>query len=381
LTTQKIRILTTASKTNDGYSRLTEVEAYAATPAGATSTASVQWLVTDHLGTPRLIADASGSLSAMTRHDYMPFGEEAGAGVGGRTTAQGYSQADGMRQGFTGYEHDPETQLEFAQARFYASVQGRFISPDDFLNDTRVNDPASWNLYLYARNNPLTYVDPTGEEIYNKNLSNDEQKLLIDDLKDKTGYQSIYFDKSNELVIDAAAGFKGGSAAARTLLSDAVNTTDIRFNLTSVDTKSVAFAQVDAGTLKVDGTGKRVGQTEFDVRLDFKDYNQLQGDKEAIAAFSIGLGALHEIAHKLYTTSGILDTPNSDTNPGPVENRYINPIRQQLGLAARVYYSSKPVSAALKSFYPSGGDQLLFRLNGKDKMLLWQSDKVGGKIK
>jgi hypothetical protein len=98
LTTQKIRILTTASKTNDGYSRLTEVEAYAATPTGADS-ASVQWLVTDHLGTPRLIADASGSLSAMTRHDYMPFGEEIGAGVGGRTQARGYSQIHNIRQG------------------------------------------------------------------------------------------------------------------------------------------------------------------------------------------------------------------------------------------------------------------------------------------
>jgi hypothetical protein len=69
---------------------LTEIEAYQSVPDAAND--RVQWLITDHLGTPRLLADLSGSLAGMTRHDYLPFGEEAGAGVGGRTTAQGYSQ-------------------------------------------------------------------------------------------------------------------------------------------------------------------------------------------------------------------------------------------------------------------------------------------------
>jgi hypothetical protein len=34
------------------------------------------------------------------RHDYLPFGEELFAGVGSRTTAQGYA-ADAVRQKFT----------------------------------------------------------------------------------------------------------------------------------------------------------------------------------------------------------------------------------------------------------------------------------------
>ena len=39
----------------------------------------------------------------MTRHDYLPFGEEISAGVGGRTTSQGYiGNADGVKQHFTG---------------------------------------------------------------------------------------------------------------------------------------------------------------------------------------------------------------------------------------------------------------------------------------
>ena len=49
------------------------------------------WLIADQLGTPRMIANKSGSLSSVKRHDYLPFGEELSAGTGGRTTTQGYT--------------------------------------------------------------------------------------------------------------------------------------------------------------------------------------------------------------------------------------------------------------------------------------------------
>jgi hypothetical protein len=51
----------------------------------------------------------------------MPFGEEIYAGVGARTTALKYSVSgtDKIRQHFTGYEKDDETQLDFAEARMY----------------------------------------------------------------------------------------------------------------------------------------------------------------------------------------------------------------------------------------------------------------------
>jgi hypothetical protein len=40
---------------------------------------------------------------------------------------------------------------------------GRFVSPDAFWKDSHPEDPQSWDEYTYARNNPLKYVDPTGE--------------------------------------------------------------------------------------------------------------------------------------------------------------------------------------------------------------------------
>jgi RHS repeat-associated protein len=129
----------------------------------AGSTTKIQWLVTDQLGTPRMIFDQSGTLANTKRHDYLPFGEELFAGTGGRTTAQGYGSNDGIRQQFTSKERDVETGLDYFLARHYSSTQGRFTSPDQPLMDQEEGDPQSWNLYSYVRNNPLKFTDPTGE--------------------------------------------------------------------------------------------------------------------------------------------------------------------------------------------------------------------------
>jgi len=119
------------------------------------------WLVADQLGTPRMVVNKSGSLASVKRHDYLPFGEELYAGVGGRTTTQGYT-GDSVRQKFTGYERDNETGLDYAKARHLGSMTGRFVSPDPLMASAKPSIPQSWNRYTYVLNNPLKFVDPTG---------------------------------------------------------------------------------------------------------------------------------------------------------------------------------------------------------------------------
>lgn len=82
-----------------------------------TANPQTSYLTTDHLGSPRVITDQNGNVTS--RRDFMPFGEEIGAGVGARTTGQKYSVSgsDNIRKRFTGYEKDDESRLEFAQAR------------------------------------------------------------------------------------------------------------------------------------------------------------------------------------------------------------------------------------------------------------------------
>lgn len=93
--------------------------------SGNLGVVTTRWLVTDHLGTPRIIADQTGSLAGIRRHDYLPFGEELYAGQFGRTPGTGYT-ADGIRQKFTAKER--ETGLDFFGARYFANLQGRFTA-------------------------------------------------------------------------------------------------------------------------------------------------------------------------------------------------------------------------------------------------------------
>jgi len=89
---------------------------------------NVRWTVADALGTPRIVADKTGSMSGITRHDYLPFGEELFVGMGNgsiRTTGMGYANGgtlDGIRKKFGDYERVSETGLDFVQFRHYGSL-------------------------------------------------------------------------------------------------------------------------------------------------------------------------------------------------------------------------------------------------------------------
>lgn len=119
-------------------------------------------MTTDHLGSPRIATDQAGQV--VSCHDYMPFGEEIYAGVGGRTAGMKYSltTADHVRQRFTGYEKDDETGLDFAQARMYQNRHGRFTAPDPLLASADGTNPQTFNRYSYTGNNPINYIDPSG---------------------------------------------------------------------------------------------------------------------------------------------------------------------------------------------------------------------------
>ena len=62
---------------------------------------------------------------------------------------------------FTGEQFDNEIGLNYNRARYYDPNTGRFISRDPFegFNDM----PVTLHDYLYAGNNPINFVDPSGE--------------------------------------------------------------------------------------------------------------------------------------------------------------------------------------------------------------------------
>ncbi len=121
----------------------------------------VSYTTADHLGSPRVLTDENGQV--MSRRDFHPFGEEI-MGSGGRTQGLNYT-ADDVRQKFTGYERDDESSLDFAEARMYSPVQGRFGTCDPvYISKAHPGNPQRWNAYVYVFNNPLNKVDPDGRK-------------------------------------------------------------------------------------------------------------------------------------------------------------------------------------------------------------------------
>lgn len=120
------------------------------TVVAAQADAKVSYLTSDNLGTPRINTDANGL--TISGHDYMPFGEEVNRGYVG----------DGVRKQFTSYERDIESELDFAQARYYNFSHGRFTGVDPLRESAKAENPQTWNRYSYSYNNPLRFTDPSG---------------------------------------------------------------------------------------------------------------------------------------------------------------------------------------------------------------------------
>jgi RHS repeat-associated protein len=102
-----------------------------------------------------------------------------------------------MLSEFTGKERDSETGLDYFGARYFSSAQGRFSSPDKPFNDQMESDPQSWNLYSYVRNNPLRFIDQTGNDCV---------------------YASTYDEKAGTVVVETGScSQKGGTYVAGTV--------------------------------------------------------------------------------------------------------------------------------------------------------------------
>lgn len=151
----------------------------------------VQYLTADHLGTPRINTDQYGQV--VSRTDYMPYGEEIIA-LGGRTSTDKYV-TDDVRQGFTGYENDAETGLDYAQARMYAKGLGRFLGSD--LVAGRVQNPQSLNRYVYVWNNPINLTDSTG---FTVEWEDSEKEKKEGETEAKTNKQRSYEKHLDEMI-------------------------------------------------------------------------------------------------------------------------------------------------------------------------------------
>ncbi|MEK7113528.1 MAG: RHS repeat-associated core domain-containing protein, partial [Patescibacteria group bacterium] len=148
---------------------------------GTGTSAVVSYIHTDHLGSTDKVTNTNAEISELS--DYYPYGSPRIS-----TTFSGSSE----QRKYTGHEFDSQTELTYANARYYNGNTARFLSQDPIyllvgskkfedkwkknwrdvkegknsaLNEY-LSNPQNLNSYSYALNNPLKYTDPTGESAF-----------------------------------------------------------------------------------------------------------------------------------------------------------------------------------------------------------------------
>ncbi|MFL6260856.1 MAG: RHS repeat domain-containing protein [Thermoanaerobaculia bacterium] len=152
-------LLTFGGRLTGIYQKRTETPAI----GSPTSTSSLLYLTTDHLGAPVLATDASGT--AVWQGGFEPFGRD----WNGAQAAGIFLRLPGQWEDETWENPSLASDLDYNVMRWYASGTGRYSRPDP-LGVLRAGGTA--HLYGYAEASPLVYADPWGLDALTQNPDN-----------------------------------------------------------------------------------------------------------------------------------------------------------------------------------------------------------------
>ena len=119
---------------------------------------ALYYVINDHLGTPMALSDKRGRMVWSALYD--PFGK---ATVNEDPDENGIPITFHMR--FPGQYYDQETGLHYNWHRYYSPELGRYLTSDP------VGLDGGSNTYSYALNNPLSWDDPTGLDVWYENTT------------------------------------------------------------------------------------------------------------------------------------------------------------------------------------------------------------------
>ncbi len=119
---------------------------------------NIYYLGRDYLGSITHIMNSSGNLTQELSYD--AWGRLRNP-VNQTLYAIGNEPALFLGRGYTGHEHLLMFGLVNMNARLYDPVIARFLSPDPYIQSPF--DTQNFNRYSYCMNNPLLYMDPSGE--------------------------------------------------------------------------------------------------------------------------------------------------------------------------------------------------------------------------
>jgi RHS repeat-associated protein len=113
----------------------------------------LRYTAVDHLGSGSVISTSGGNLVERSR--YRSFGEPMDDG--GAVQWSGWKDTTNR---FMGVVQSERMKLYLTGPRSYDPAIGRFLQPDPLAGS--ISSPESWNPYVYALNDPIAFVDPSG---------------------------------------------------------------------------------------------------------------------------------------------------------------------------------------------------------------------------
>jgi len=276
-------------------------------------TATPYYVHIDHLQGSNVISNGAGNEEQLL--DYYPFGQVR------LNIPAGGSPFNEEKQ-YGGHHYDADSTLLYLGARYYDGEISRFISEDPMylaigseeklkqVTSKRLeeilSDPQQLNSYTYARNNPLKYIDPTGNDYIEVNLSASLYPVSAN-VGFKIDFTNLRLDYTN------GVGFGGGVS---TDLSAMYNFGHLPKEQKYITTST----EVTAGAGIV-GKGSIENTISLDQNNDIKNNSNIGG------AIGVGVGGGMSIAVTTNSSHTLIDYSrqmNSIVSAGNTIGSYIN---------------------------------------------------------
>jgi RHS repeat-associated protein len=242
-----------------------------------------EYFLGDALGSVRQLTEANGEITLAKTYD--PYGTAMNA-VGSGSSSYGFASEQADASG-----------LVYLRARFYSPSDGRFLTKDP--------SRAENNLYLYARANPINYVDPSGyiteneaadaNDIVNELETNYGVKIVKD-----WGYQLIPVESSLPLGIMTGLFYVCGGEWQ---MGNWRNIQELDYTLDGVkkmadklggaDKFRSALAEIPITFRRMSSDYYSDGESVAWTVLDVKFYNKTFDYREVFASGTV----VHELAH------------------------------------------------------------------------------------
>lgn len=206
-------------------------------------------------------------------------------------------------------------------------------------------------------------------------LASARRQELASKLSVITGWPALHFDETGALSTGSVNPV-GGSPTARQLIADAALDKNIIILEDASERPDVVFCRVVKGRWKKDSAGK---PSVYVIQIDFADFSHVMGNPEAMAAFNVAWGVLHEIEHVVHDS---VDAENI-SEVGQCEE-IINQMRRECDLSERVEYFFTYIPGAQQGDFKTKFVRLAFdkrpphTLKKKRYWIYWDANVIGG---